>query len=55
MASEKATPSLETVSAAIPKELADRVREAADREDRSVSNWIRRMIQAALRREPENQ
>ncbi len=47
MPSEQVTP-LVTVSVALPKDVADRVKESADAEQRSVSNWLRILILKAL-------
>lgn len=38
---KKKAPELTTISAAVPKAFAERVREAADKEDRPVSWWIK--------------
>ena len=48
MASEKSSPSLITVSTALPPDEAGWVKKAAEAEDRSVSNWLRRLILKAM-------
>jgi predicted transcriptional regulator len=53
MTNKKPTPPPKQVATYLTMELADRVYAAADKADRSVSAWVRRAIQAALKREPD--
>lgn len=47
MASEQASP-LVTLSVALPRNVAEKIQESADAEQRSVSNWLRILILKAL-------
>lgn len=48
MASKKTSPALVTVSAALSPAEARKVKEAAEEDRRSVSNWLRGLILKAL-------
>ena len=48
MASDKASAELVTISCALPKAEAKKVKEAAEADRRSVSNWLRGLILKAL-------
>ena len=50
MASDKASADLVTISCALPKAEAKKVKEAAEADRRSVSNWLRGLILKALQK-----
>lgn len=48
MAKKKNGPELITISTAVPPDLAKRIKEAAEADDRTVSNWLRIVVTKAL-------